>query len=286
MGVGDYNHYFDLNAMPYGLTIAHQWRVSVLVDEAHNLIERARKMFTAELDQASFRMMCRSAPIALKKVLNRVNRNWNELHKSQEDAYRVYVAVPEKFMAALQQAITAITDYLTENPAGIHDALQRFYFDAMHFSRVNDLFDEHSLFDVTKVMQNPEKRISRNSRTSTVLCLRNVVPAPFLEQRFVTARSITLFSATLSPWRFYSDTLGLPKDSAWVDVQSPFKAEQLRVRIVSNISTRYQNREDSLSPIADLIFRQYAQRPGNYLAFFSSFDYLQRVTHLFRTRYP
>ncbi|MEP6606415.1 MAG: hypothetical protein ABJA60_09920 [Nitrosospira sp.] len=83
------------------------------------------------------------------------------MHKSQDDAYRVYVAVPEKFMAALQQAITAI---LTENPAGIHDALQRFYFDAMHFSRVNDLFDEHSRFDVTKVMQNAEKRISRNSR--------------------------------------------------------------------------------------------------------------------------
>ena len=65
--IGDYNHYFDLNATLYGLAIANQWRVSVLVDEAHNLLGRARKMYTAELDQAGFRTMRRSAPAVLKK---------------------------------------------------------------------------------------------------------------------------------------------------------------------------------------------------------------------------
>ncbi len=284
--VGDYNHYFDLNAMLYGLTISHQWRVSVLVDEAHNLIERARKMFTAELDQTGFRIMRRSAPIALKKALDRVNRSWNELHKNQAHAYQAYAAVPDKFMTSLQQAINTITDYMTENPGGMNDKLQRFYFDALHFTRVKDMFDEHSLFDVTKVIKNSEKRSSRSTRMSTMLCFRNIIPAPFLRQRFVAAWSTTLFSATLNPWRFYSDTLGLPRDTVRVDVRSPFKAEQLRVLIVNNISTRYQHREDSLSPIADLIFRQYDQRPGNYLAFFSSFDYLQRVVRLFKTRYP
>jgi DNA excision repair protein ERCC-2 len=53
--VGDYNYYFDINAMLYTLAVADQWRIGVLVDEAHNLVERARKMYTAELDQAVFR---------------------------------------------------------------------------------------------------------------------------------------------------------------------------------------------------------------------------------------
>lgn len=287
--VGDYNHYFNLSAMLYGLTVANQWRVGILVDEAHNLLERARKMYTAELDQAAFKITRRSAPVALKKVLDRVNRRWNELHKNQEHAYQVHPALPDKFITALQQAITAITDYKSENPMGMSGDLQRFYFEALHFSRVSELFDEHSLFDVTKAIRTfgkTEKSVSINSQTSSVLCFRNIIPAVFLAQRFAVAQSIALFSATLTPWHFYSDTLGLPANTAWIEVESPFRAEQLSVQVVSNISTRYQHREHSISPIADLIARQYETKPGNYLAFFSSFDYLQLVTLLFRTRYP
>jgi DNA excision repair protein ERCC-2 len=278
--VGDYNYYFDLSAMLYSLTIANQWRVSVLVDEAHNMIERARKMYTAELDQASFKFMRRSAPTALKQPLDRINRNWNELHKEQAAPYQVYAAIPEKFLSALQQAASAITDYMTENPTAVDANLQRFYFDALHFSRVADLFGEHSLFDITKDSG------AGNKPAGSVLCLRNVVPAPFLAQRFAAARSSALFSATLSPWHFYGDTLGMPDNTVWVDVESPFKAEQLSVQVISRISTRYQHRDDSLSPIVDLMAKQYEQQSGNYLAFFSSFDYLQKVADLFKARYP
>jgi DNA excision repair protein ERCC-2 len=281
--VGDYNYYFDLGAMLYGLTVANQWRVSVLVDEAHNMVERARKMYTAELDQAGFTIMRRSAPAALKHALDRLDRSWNALHKDQESPYQVYAALPDKFLTALQQTTSAITDYLAENPTLVDDKLQRFYFDALHFSRVAELFGEHSLFDITR--QSPHEHAG-NGRAGCVLCLRNIIPAPFLEQRFAAARSTALFSATLSPSNFYSDTLGLPESTAWVDVQSPFKAEQLSVQVVSRISTRYQDRDRSLSPIVDLMAAQYDKQPGNYLTFFSSFDYLQNVALLFKTRYP
>lgn len=285
--IGDYNHYFDLNATLYGLAIANQWRVSVLVDEAHNLLGRARKMYTAELDQAGFRTMRRSAPAVLKKGLDRVNLRWNELNKEQVDVYQVYPAAPGKFLAALQQAIFAITDYFTANPNGVHGELQRFYFDALHFSRMSELLDQHSLFDVTKIAGDDEKLSgSGNYGARSVLCLRNVIPAPFLAQRFEAAKSTTLFSATLTPWHFYRDTLGLPQNTAQVEVQSPFRSEQLSVQVISHVSTRYRHREASVSPIVDLISRQFAQRPGNYLAFFSSFDYLQSVTRLFRSKYP
>lgn len=195
----------------------------------------------------------------------------------------------------MEQAITAITDYLAENPTGIdgEGELRRFYFDALHFSRVSELFDGHSLFDVTKdvvkvarITGNRGKRISKNTRANGLLCLRNIIPAAFLAQRFAAAQSTTLFSATLTPWRFYSDTLGLPENAAWIDVQSPFTAAQLTVRVVSDISTRYQHRCNSVSPIVGLISRQYKTKPGNYLAFFSSFEYLQKVALSFRTTYP
>src|SRR5690606_29135829 len=125
----------------------------------------------------------------------------------------------------------------------------------------------------------------RAGKQST-LCLRNVVPANFLRPRFGNAHSVTLFSATLRPQHFYSDLLGLPDNTAWIDVDSPFSHEQLSVQVATHISTRYQHRQASLLPVVDVMARQYEQQPGNYLAFFSSFDYLDEVATLWAARMP
>jgi DNA excision repair protein ERCC-2 len=273
--VGDYNYYFDLSALLHSLTQLNQWRVSVLVDEAHNLVERARKMYSAELDQTSFKALRKTAPPALKSPLDKLNRAWDALSKTQTEPYQVHPAVPEAFSNALQKAVAAITEHMAEHPTEVHPALQGFYFEALHFTRVLELFDEHSLFDVS--LANPR---------SALLCLRNVVPAPFLKPRLEAARSVALFSATLSPRQFYADTLGLPDTTVWVDVPTPFSPEQLSVRLAGHISTRFQHRDASLVPIAALMADQYAAQPGNYLAFFSSFDYLQKVLALFREQAP
>ncbi|HEV7856985.1 MAG TPA: ATP-dependent DNA helicase, partial [Herminiimonas sp.] len=277
--VGDYNYYFDTSARLYSLAIENEWRVGVLIDEAHNLLERARSMYSAELDQTRFRFARQAAPKQLKGALDRVNRQWNDLHRDQQTGYQVYHAIAGKFLFALQQASTEITDFMAEQPDAMNEDLQRFYFDALHFSRLAESFGEHSLFDI-------EKDVEQTARPHSVLSLRNVIPAPFLQQRFAAAHSTTLFSATLNPWQFYMDTLGLPHDTAWIDVESPFDAQQLSVNIARNISTRYQHRDRSLSAIVDLMAQQYTQQPGNYLAFFSSFDYLQKICGLFCARYP
>jgi DNA excision repair protein ERCC-2 len=80
--------------------------------------------------------------------------------------------------------------------------------------------------------------------------------------------------------------LGLPDNSPWVDIASPFAAEQLTVHVVDNISTRFQHRASSVAPIARLIAGQYHQQPGNYLAFFSSFDYMEQVAAQLAQQFP
>jgi DNA excision repair protein ERCC-2 len=177
--------------------------------------------------------------------------------------------------------VSAITDYLGENPAGVDSSLQSAYFDAMQFCKLAELFGDHSLIDCTLLPAH-----GRSSAKASVLCLRNVIPAPFLAPRIHETRSCVLFSATLTPQRFYADTLGMPANRVWVDVESPFRAEQLQVRVAQHISTRYQDRRASLQAIVDLLARQYQERPGNYLAFFSSFDYLQQVTSLLGAQHP
>jgi len=283
--VGDYNYYFDSSALLHALTVANQWRVNVLVDEAHNLVDRARQMYSAELDQADLAGLRQAAAPALKKPLDRLHRVWRDVQKDPqhdpEAIYQVRSDPPEKFLLALQQATQAITDEMEAHPTRVDAALQHFYFDALNFSRLADSFGEHSLFDITR-----DEASSRLTRRLSRLCIRNVVPAPFLAPRFAAARSVALFSATLGPQNYYTDMLGLPGNTAWIDVQSPFAAEQLQVSVVSDLSTRYQHRSSSLAPIVDLMARQYAEQPGNYLVFLSSYDYLQKLAERFRQLYP
>ncbi|MEN4751220.1 ATP-dependent DNA helicase [Pseudomonas sp. Ps21-P2] len=276
--IADYNYYFDLSGMLFGLSQFNQWRVAVLVDEAHNMVERARSMYSATLDQHSMKQVRQSAPEPVKKALQRLNRDWNALHKEQVAPYQAYAATPAKFLNSLNLCITAFGDYFNEHPHAANGELQSFYFEAIQFGRIAELFDEHFLFDISK-RELGSKSLSR-------LCLRNVVPAGFVRPRLTAAISAVLFSATLNPRHFYRDLLGLPDTTAWVDVESPFQRSQLDVEIVSRISTRYTHRQASLAPIVELMARQFEARPGNYLAFFSSFDYLQQVAELMERSHP
>jgi Rad3-related DNA helicase len=275
--VGDYNYWFDGGAMLYAMALTYGWRVSVLADEAHNLVSRARGMYSASLSRAGLRAARAVAPPALDKPLEKIGRAWTETGKKAPLPYQALDGLPQKLLDSLQNATSAITEHLAEHAAGspIDPALQEFYFDALHFLRLAESFGDHSLFDLT-----------RQDERDTELAIRNLVPAPFLKPRFELAHSTTLFSATLSPWNYFADLLGMPEDTAWIDVDSPFVASQLRVELARGISTRYQHRRASLAPIADLMAEQYERMPGNYLAFFSSFDYLQQAAETLAQRHP
>jgi Rad3-related DNA helicase len=286
--VGDYNYYFDLGGLLHGLAQANQWRTALLVDEAHNLVERGRKMYTAELRPAALAEARRSPTAArhapVKKALDKVRRCWVALDKAQTSAYAVHDTFPDKLLAALQQCGSTLTEHFTDHPTEPDAALQAFYFDALHLVRMAELLGAHSMVDITQTTQ------SFNGKAATpgdsTLCIRNVVPAPFLQPRLGAAHTSTLFSATLQPARYYADLLGLPADHVWVDVESPFRAAQLQVQVARHISTRFPHRAASLQPIVALMARQFQARPGNYLAFFSSYDYLQQVATLFAQRHP
>ena len=285
--VGDYNYYFDTSAMLHTMTVNHQWRVSVLVDEAHNMVERARSMYCAALNQKQLQAVHATSPKAVRRVLDKLNRSFSDVHKTQVEDYLVVQEIPVDFLKDLQQAITVITDFLVANPTRMDADLQAFYFEALHFARMADSFGSHSMFDIT--LQDDaahDNALLQGGSGCATLNIRNIVPAPFLNPRFTAAHSVALFSATLSPPGFYKETLGLPLTTAWIDVASPFSHEQLYVAAVRNVSTRYNDRDRSLALIASLMAQQYTQAPGNYLAFTSSYDYLQKLESCFTQRYP
>ncbi len=300
--VGDVNYYFDTSALLYSLAQQNNWRVTLLIDEAHNLLERARQMYTCTLDHISLRLLRRTAPAALQKTLDRLHRQWLALLKPLTTAYTAFDAVPPRFLNALQNASNAIGEHFAEHPTDVEPALQRFQFDAAQFVRLAEglmeaptsdaadaavqadaetappaIHQNHSLFDI----QRPEE-----DAAASRLCVRCVVPAPHLAPRLASAHAAVLFSATLSPRHFYQDMLGLPTNTAWIDVAAPFKATQLSVQVAHHISTRYTDRTASLQPLAEHMAAQYQRAPGHYLAFFSSYDYLQQVADAFERHAP
>ncbi|MEA3159223.1 MAG: excision repair protein [Gammaproteobacteria bacterium] len=268
--VGDYNYYFDDGGLLYGLQMENEWRIGLLVDEAHNLIERARLMHTMALSEADLLAATDHAPPPIKRVLRRLAQMWTDLCEAQTEVYTVIAKLPAPLLNILQQAVSMLTDLGAEQIDPIEANLERFYFAAMRFCQLAEEFGEHSLFDIS----------------GTTLCIRNVIPAPFIKSRLAAARCSVLFSATLTPPPFYRDMLGLPANTLWLDVPSPFSAEQLKVRVVDDISTRWDRRASSLNPISSLVARQYAALPGNYLVFLSSFDYLQNLFEVFSRRCP
>ena len=282
--VGDVNHWFDCHALLHGLARANDWKLGLLVDEAHNLVERARGMYSAELDQGRLNRLRRSAPPALAGPLNRVARQWQQLVRDSGPAeegdgkrpvYRLLEDVPTGLVGALQRAVAAITDHLAEHPQEASLELHELLFETLAFCRLAERFGDHSLCDLT-----------RPGRGRARLGLRNLVPADFLAPRFAAAHCAVLFSATLSPGRFHRDLLGMPEGTVWRDVASTFAAEQLEVRIRGDISTRLNDDAASLEPIVDELATQYRRRPVHYLAFFSSFAYLEAVLAHFRGRHP
>jgi len=102
----------------------------------------------------------------------------------------------------------------------------------------------------------------------------------------VYAHSVTLFSATLQPTAFFETMLGTPERTVAIEVESPFSSAQLEVNVARHISTRYKDRAKSREAMTALMAAQFKARPGNYLAFFSSHDYLQGMAAHFERQHP
>lgn len=325
--VADYHYYYDSAAMLYALTQQQGWRVAVLVDEAHNLLERARSMYTAPLSPFELAAARQAATGPVKKALDALHRQWNALNKTLDlraeatdapDAaneptapgvpgashaslrvpaadpplaatptYQALRSVPPAVLGAVQRAVGAMAEAQADQPLPPGDAVLVFYWSLLHFQALAEQFGPHALFDLQRNTTAPNRHRTGRARTpAATLCIRNVLPAPHLAPRHAAAQATVLFSGTLSPAPFYRDLLGLPPDTAWLDVAAPFAAHQLEVRVAPHISTRWRDRDTSLAPIADLVAAQYARQPGNYLCFASSFDYVQRVAATLAQRHP
>lgn len=269
--VADVNYYFDGTPLLLALTNEFDWKPSLLIDESHNLIDRGRNMYSAELNRANLLAAKKSAPATIKKVLEKINKAWLTLLKTlpaTADDYLRLEVLPEKLGMVLEDFCNRYIEFLQQNPDHpVQESLtQEFFYSALNYQRIIEIFDQDFCVDLQNIGSKEE-----------IITLRNLIPASQLKARLNFAHCACFFSATLHPANYYQTLLGLPSDAVHIKVPSPFSSNQLTVKIASDLSTRYRDRASAIQPLCDIISQQLLDCPGNAIVFFSSYEFLQQA---------
>ncbi|MCA1293429.1 ATP-dependent DNA helicase [Paenibacillus sp. alder61] len=278
----DYNYVFDPRVSLKRLFAEQKNRTALLVDEAHNLVDRGREMYSAVLEKAGFLALQRAykgVNAGVHRAAKAVNGYFIALRKKIEGPHRVDRDKPEDLLALLEEFILqAEPELASPGPAAAHpedrELLLQAYFNAQAFVRIGKLYDERY---VTYAEDSPKDvRIK-------MFCLD---PSYLLREARKGFRSSIFFSATLSPLPYYRDMLGAGPEDYTVTIPSPFSREQLDVQI-HPLSTRYRDREQTKDALAGLLRRAVAERPpGNYLFFFPSYAYMNLIYEAFAAEGP
>lgn len=273
--VGDFNYVFDPSVALERYFDGGKRKHVVLVDEAHNLVDRSREMYSASLTSSQLMIPASAsggkgsgkACAALAKArsaIDRVCRFAGEPSLPPKGYHRSAIAVsdlPKELISVLKMAKAELEAFLM---SGLDPAIQtpwlEAFFELARFITVSEMFDE-----TYRVIADPE------SQRTLLLCLD---PSRRLSETVANLRSVIFFSATLSPLEYFVELLGGESTDAAITFDSPFDAKQMRITIAP-FDVSYQGRENSLTAVATTIGDHLRASPGNHLIFCPSFGYLE-----------
>ncbi|MBC1987465.1 ATP-dependent DNA helicase [Listeria sp. FSL L7-0478] len=278
----DYNYLFDPVVYLKRFFAEGPGKYTFLVDEVHNLVDRARSMYSATLRKSMVlqvkRGLDKKANKRLLNTINAMNKEMIALNKKLTELGETIYVEKEK-LAEWNEAVLKFTfvakEWLPQNTQSESQAdVLELYFESLRYLAIAEFYDERYITQVTR---------SRGDLEIKQLCLD---PAFLLSEKLKLGSSSVLFSATLRPIDYYTNVLGGEKDTSRMMFASPFKQKNMHLLVADYISTKYQMRETSLESVVDALYALTSGKTGNYLFFFPSFLYLQNVYDLFKEKYP
>ncbi|WP_270998073.1 ATP-dependent DNA helicase [Listeria seeligeri] len=280
--VCDYNYLFDPVVYLKRFFSEGPGKYTFLVDEVHNLVDRARSMFSATLRKSLVMQVKRQLDKKLHKrlwnsvnAMNKVMVSLNkELTESGETIHVNKIGLTEWNESVLKFTFVA-KEWLPQNTQSeTQSDVLELYFESLRYVKIAELYDERYTTQITRTHSDLEIK---------QLCLD---PAFLLSEKLKLGASSVLFSATLRPIDYYTNVLGGEEDTSRMVFSSPFEQQNMHLLVADNISTKYQMRDQSLASVVEALAALIAGKKGNYLFFFPSFQYLQNVYELFREKHP
>lgn len=266
----DYNYAFDPQAhLKRFFSESGKGEYLFLIDEAHNLVERGREMYSASLykeDLLGVRKLVKAEDPKLAKRLSECNQQFLELKRECEH-YQILKSVSH-IALKLMNVLSKLEDYLEEcKDAEKKKRVLDFYFAVRSFLNIHDIMDENYVI-FSEMMEDGRFQIK-------LFCVN---PAVNLQNYLEQGNSTIFFSATLLPVHYYKKLLSVEKDDYAVYAHSSFPQENKFLFIGTDVSTRYTRRgESTYQRFARYIAVMAEQKKGNYMAFFPSYRFLEEV---------
>lgn len=275
----DYNYLFDPNASLKRFFMDKKTDFTFLIDEAHNLVDRAREMYSAEIRKKDFlelKKLMKGKNKELHAACNSINKYFIELKKQLgEENYHVSKEEYKDLYQLLGSFVAKADKYLSMNEeAHNNEELMNLYFNALNLLKISENYDEHYVTYIER---------QGNDILLKLYCLD---PSLLISQTLKKGKAAVFFSATLLPMDYFREILGGDDNSKFIYIASPFDPANRCLLIGNNVATRYSKRDDSYGKIADYIYRTVKAKTGNYMVFFPSYKYMESVYEEFTAKYP
>ena len=278
MIICDYNYVFD----PYVylrrfFTEGIKGPYLFLMDEAHNLVERGREMYSATLKKEDFLEMkgiMKTHSMAIARQLERCNKELLAL-KKECDGARILESCGS-FTMALSRLHSTISKYLEDNDdSPVRKEILEFYFEISRFLDVSEVLDDNYVI-YTQLL----------SDGSFIIRQYCVEPSKRLQECMDRGISSILFSATFLPIQYYKNLLGGTKEDYEVYAHSTFEPHKCKILVGNQVTSKYTRRgADEYDRIASYIHELTKAKKGNYLVFFPSHLFLEQVYLSYLTQY-
>lgn len=274
----DYNYVFDLNASLrrfFGDGIKEDY--IFLIDEAHNLVERGREMYTASICKEDFlkiKKLIKYEDEKLVRGLEECNKQLLELKRECED-YQILSSVSNVYLKVLN-LMTELERFLEENKdhSGndeMRNEVLEFYFQIRMFVDIYERLDENYMI-YSEIESDGKFKV----------CLYCVNPATNLQNFLEKGVATIFFSATLLPIQYYKKLLSVEKDDYAIYANSPFDSSNRLLLIGNDVSTKYTRRDASMyQRYAQYILQVAESRTGNYMVFFPSYRFMEETYEFF-----
>lgn len=248
-----------------------------LIDEAHNLLERGREMYSASLVKEDFlkvKKIVYEKSQKLAKQLEKCNKELLAMKRQCENYREEELIAP--FVMALTRAYSTMDEFLDEHESFTdREEVLELYFQMAHFLNMYEIMDE-SYVSYSQLLSDGD----------FMLKLFCVNPATNLKQCMRKGRSTILFSATLLPIQYYKKLLGGEPEDYEVYAKSTFEEEKRALLLARDVTSKYTRRStDEFRRIARYIYEVVHQRYGNYMVFFPSHAFLEEVYDIFMEEY-
>lgn len=276
--VCDYNYLFDPQVYLKRFFELEETDSYFLVDEGHNLISRAREMYSKALSLQLIKDFKKLLPKHHRKhhkILQQFIEYCEESRKLLKDQdYLFQKELPDKLIDLGYRWSEYFRDFLLELKDKIPTWLQNLYFDLMSFLKISEYYDDHFTFLVELVNHELQFKI---------FCLD---PAHFIKQKLDFGKGSVLFSATLSPVQYYQNLLVGHTDDLTFRQSSPFNQNQFQVLVADYLPMTYKYRSQVVDSLCELIKKATDIKAGNYFCFFPSFSYMEEVYQRYIQLYP